>query len=366
MGFIRKFLEKTDLTQLLSAALVFLLLLGGLILARRVLTGRLERRLSIPHTGIDLLILNWTKITRTYFIGTLALYAAMLVLPLSDKTDAAARKVVILVGLVQLLQWAMVGIDYWIQNSLKKRADQDVGSATTLGLISFAARACVYMIVLLLALNNLGVNITALVAGLGVGGIAVALALQNILGDLFASLTIVLDKPFVVGDFIVVGDFLGTIEHIGLKTTRLRSLSGEQLIFSNGDLLQSRIRNFKRMAERRVVLQLTVTYQTTEENLRKIPQIARQIVEKQNGKKQTVRFDRCHFLEFQDSALRYELVYWVLQPDFNFYADIAQEVNVGLLTEFSKNGIEFAYPTRTLFHQPISLAPTGAPSPKEL
>jgi small-conductance mechanosensitive channel len=178
-----------------------------------------------------------------------------------------------------------------------------------------------------------------------VGGIAVALAVQNVLGDLFASFSIVLDKPFVIGDFIIVGDHLGTVEHVGLKTTRIRSLSGEQLVFSNTDLLGSRIRNFKRMYERRVVFSLGVVYQTPARLLEKIPPMLRQIVES----REQVRFDRAHFRDFGPHSLNFEIVYWVLSPDYALYMDIQQEINLEIYRRFEQEGIDFAYPTQTLY-----------------
>ncbi|MEQ8215048.1 MAG: mechanosensitive ion channel family protein, partial [Smithellaceae bacterium] len=200
---------------------------------------------------------------------------------------------------------------------------------------------------LLLILDNLGFNITSLVAGLGIGGVAVALAVQNILGDLFASLSIVIDKPFVVGDFIVIDQLRGTVEHVGLKTTRLRSLSGEQLIFSNNDLLKSRIQNFKRMTERRVVFGFGVTYQTPQDKLPLINGIVREIIEKQEH----VNFDRVHFKEFGNSALNFEVVYIVKDQDYNLYMNIQQAINLEMFRRFQEEKIEFAYPTQTLFVQ---------------
>jgi MscS family membrane protein len=183
------------------------------------------------------------------------------------------------------------------------------------------------------------------VAGLGIGGIAVALALQNVLSDLFASLSIVLDKPFVVGDFVGVGEFLGTVEYVGLKTTRLRSLSGEQIVFSNSDLLGSRLRNYKRLRERRAVFQIGVTYDTPEPKLRAIPKLLRSIVEAQ----QNTRFDRAHFRTYGPYSLDFEVVYFVLVSDYNDYMDIQQAINFEVFTRFQTEGIEFAFPTQTLF-----------------
>jgi small-conductance mechanosensitive channel len=199
--------------------------------------------------------------------------------------------------------------------------------------------------VLLLTLDNLGVDITALVAGLGIGGIAVALALQNVLGDLLASLSIALDQPFVIGDFLIVGEHLGTVEYIGIKSTRLRSLTGEQIVMSNADLLSSRLRNYGRMYERRVVFTLGVTYETPRDKLREIAPLLRGIVEAQEG----VRFDRAHFAKYGPYSLDFEVVYHVLSADFGRYMDAQQAINFRIHEAFEALGVQFAYPTQTLW-----------------
>jgi small-conductance mechanosensitive channel len=215
-------------------------------------------------------------------------------------------------------------------------------------MLALAARVGLWALVLLVALDNLGVNITALVAGLGVGGVAVALATQNILGDLFASVSILLDKPFVPGDFVVVGDFMGTVEQIGIKTTRVRSLGGEQIVFANNDLLQSRLRNYKRMGERRALFRVGVTYQTPVDKVVAIPEMLRTIVQNQTG----TRFDRAHFASYGDFALTFEVVYYVLSPDYNRFMDVQQAINLDVFRTFHGQAIEFAYPTQTLLLQP--------------
>jgi len=208
----------------------------------------------------------------------------------------------------------------------------------------------VWSVVLLLFLDNLGINVTALVTGLGIGGIAIALALQNILGDLFASLSIILDKPFEIGDFIAVGELKGNVERIGIKTTRLRSLTGEQLVFSNSDLLSSRIQNFKRMFERRVSFQIGVTYETPLEKLEEISALLKQIVES----KEKVRFDRAHFQSLGDFALIFEIVYFVSSSEYNVYMDIQQSINIEIMQKLSAIGVEFAYPTQKLFLRSVN------------
>jgi len=247
--------------------------------------------------------------------------------------------------LLQAGLWGGALVNSVLEEYRKRKQKENPEDLTTLGLIGLAGRIAVWSVVVLLILDNLGVDITALVAGLGIGGVAVALALQNILGDLFASLSIVLDKPFVVGDFLAVGDMLGSVEHIGLKTTRLRSLSGEQLVFSNTDLLGSRVRNYGRMYERRVVFSLGVTYQTPRDKLRLIPTVIREAIEAQEN----TRFDRSHFSQYGDFSLNFESVYYVLSRDYNQYMDIQQAIYLAIHERFEEEGIEFAYPTQTLF-----------------
>lgn len=209
---------------------------------------------------------------------------------------------------------------------------------------TFFGRLALWAAVLLLVLDNLGVQVTTLLAGLGIGGVAVALALQSILGDLFASVSILVDKPFEIGDFIIVGDLMGTVEHIGLKSTRVRSLSGEQIIFGNTDLLGSRIRNFKRMYERRVVFSIGVTYDTPYAKVAAIPGWIRALVEAQPD----VRFDRAHLAKFGPSSLDYEVVYFVKRADYNLYMDRQQSIHLALLRRFEEEGVAFAFPTQTL------------------
>ena len=193
-------------------------------------------------------------------------------------------------------------------------------------------------------LDNLGFKISAVIAGLGIGGVAIALAAQAVLGDLFSYFSILFDRPFEVGDFIIVGDLLGTIEHIGIKTTRIRSLGGEQLVFSNSDLTNSRVRNYKRMQKRRVVFKLGVVYSTRLKTLKEIPQLIEKAIK---SIKDTV-FDRAHFFSYGDFNLVFEVVYYVLSSDYNKYMDTQQEINFLIKEEFEKYKIDFAFPTQTI------------------
>lgn len=202
---------------------------------------------------------------------------------------------------------------------------------------------------LLFLFDNLGFDVTTMIAGLGVGGIAIALAAQNILGDLFNYFVIFFDRPFEIGDFIIVDDKMGSVEYIGIKTTRLKSLSGEQLVFANSDLTSSRIHNYKRMERRRIVFKLGVVYQTSLEQVKQIPDVLRKAVEAQNeGQEEILIFDRAHFASYGESSLNFEVVYNVLSSDYNKYMDVQQAINFRIYEAFERMGVEFAYPTRTL------------------
>lgn len=299
-------------------------------------------------------LLSVAERTRSFFLIALGCAAGLSLLDFPPRVDKVTSVIVTAFVFLQIVLWADRAVMALLRRLL--RAQEPSPADTTLAgdtfaspkaiILSFLARFLLYVILLLLFLDNLGVNITALVTGLGVGGVAVALAVQNILGDLFASLSIAFDKPFEVGDFIVVGEFSGTVEKVGLKTTRVKSISGEQVIIPNSDLLQSRVRNFKRMRERRVVLRFGVTYETPADVVARIPGLVRDIVETQGEK---VRFDRSHFASFAASSLDFEVVYFVLDPEYSLFMDIQQTIGIELMRAFAREHIEFAYPTQTLY-----------------
>ena len=314
------------------------------ILKRRVIR-RLAAYARTTPTPVDDFVAGAFAATRLLLLAPLVLYAATQALTLPVRTGQIVSQLAVIAVLLQSAIWGHYFIESWMRYTLRVKRTEDAASASTVGVLGFLARLGLWSFALLLALDNLGFNITALLTGLGIGGLAVALAAQNILGDLFASISIALDKPFVIGDFIVVGDQLGTVEYIGLKTTRLRSLSGEQIVFSNTDLLSSRIHNYKRMAERRVLFSFGVVYQTPADTLERIPAMVREII----GRQENTRFDRAHFKAYGDSSLDFEVVYYVLDRDYNVYMDKQQAINFALFRRFESEGIEFAYPTRTLY-----------------
>ena len=325
----------------LIAGMIGVAVWAGLWIVRRLITSRFQKyspaQHRLPFRLIGYLIGN----TKQFLFFAIALYAAASGLALPERVHHIVANLVLILVLMQVGLWAGRALRYYLEmKELERGADR--AFAGSLDIINFVARMLIWSLLVLVALDNLGINITALLAGLGVGGVAVALALQNVLGDLFASLSIALDKPFVVGDNLVIDTFTGTVEHIGIKTTRLRSETGEQIIMSNADMLKSRVRNFGRMQEQRAIATIRVTYGTPAETLRSIPKMLESIVREQAN----ARFDRCHLKTLAESALYFELSYFVQQPSVNPLLDLQQAVNFRIVDEFQRLGVEFAYPTQ--------------------
>ena len=329
----------------LIALAVFVLVYLLIHIVIRVGISRLARLAKDTTTIWDDAVTDALSHTRGLFVLIIAVFVGSLLLTFPERIHRVIYSVTSIALILQGGLWINSAAQYWLKQESQRRRKIDPATVTTISAIGFIGRMILWVLVALLLLDNLGINVTALVAGLGVGGIAVALAVQNILGDLFASLSIVLDKPFAVGDFLIIDEHMGAVENVGLKTTRIRSLSGEQLVFSNADLLKSRIRNYGRMFERRVVFKFGVTYQTPRDKLKIIPQIVREAIEEQNK----IRFDRAHFQAYGDSSLNFEIVYYVLSPDYNTYMDIQQAINLRIHERFEQEEIDFAYPTQTIY-----------------
>jgi small-conductance mechanosensitive channel len=324
----------------IAAASYLVLLLVRRLVIRRV--GKLAGKAVSGLDDLNALAIELAERTRRGLLLLTVIYFGSFTLP--ARVDAVLRSAAVLAILLQLALWALIGIDFWVASTRRKRLAEDAASVTLIGALGFIGKLVLWTVLVLLILDNLGVNVTALVAGLGVGGLAVALALQNILGDLLASLSIILDKPFVLGDTINLGDLTGTVENVGLKTTHLRSVTGEQLVVPNSDLVKSRIRNYKRMAERQVTLCFGVVYGIPAETLAAIPGLVREIVEAQGE----VRFGRAHVKRLAESSIEVEAAYTVLSPDYNLYMDRQQAINLALLRRLEEHGIALAFPTRTV------------------
>jgi small-conductance mechanosensitive channel len=334
-----------SVTEWMLATAVFLITFTVLPLLKSYLMRLAKRPLQASKFGAVTLVLRLIPRTSRIFVLVVALNLAMRIVGFPANIERGL-KFLILVGLwFQIGLWAMTVITYLLDRKQRAVSPGDTALASSLGVINFIAGVAIWAVVTLLALDNLGVNITALVAGLGVGGIAVALAVQTILGDVLASLSITLDKPFAVGDGLVIDDLSGKVEHIGIRSTRIRSVNGEQIIISNADLLKSRIRNFGRMDERRGVISIGITYETPFEKVRR----ARELIEQAIGAVDNVRLDRCHFKELGATSLNFEAVFFVLNPALDALMTAQQEINFKLLEEFAREGIEFAYPTQKVF-----------------
>ena len=341
----------------LTAAGVLAGVLLGLVLARRALVRRLERRAPETAGQLDDLLLALARRTSKLFFLAAALAAARKAL--FDLPRDVADTVVLVARLALYLQaarWANTAVGFWIAHLTRHRAERDKASLATLNLLGVLARVALGAVLLLLALDALGVNITALVTGLGVAGVAVALAVQTTLGDLLASLAIALDKPFVIGDTIAFDQFTGTVEDIGLKTTRLRALGGEQIVVANAELLKARIRNYQRQADRRVQFTLTFPLGTAPAAIARVPGLVREVV----SAEAEVRFDRSHLAAITEQALAVETVYVVNTADYARYMDAQQRILLALLERLAAEGIELAVPTRAVLVRAEPAAADGA------
>ncbi len=329
----------------------------ALLLVRTLLRRSLNRISNRTRNYLDDLVAQAVQAIRVWLILVVAIGVGVQGLELHPRVAWLVENGTILLILLQIGICGVAVIRAHVAGYTDRHIEKDVGSVSTVRAVGFLATIVLWAILGLMALDNFGIEVTALIAGLGIGGIAVALAVQNILGDLFASLSIVLDKPFVYGDFIVVGDLSGSVEKVGLKTTRVRSISGEQLVFSNSDLLQSRIRNYKRMQQRRVVLNISVVYDTPAEALSAIPGMMREVIEDGQG----LRFERAHLQGLGASSIDFEAVYHVDSADFNLHMDRQQVILLELIRRFRTKGIEFAYPTQTLhIIDPAEVALSGS------
>jgi small-conductance mechanosensitive channel len=336
------------------ALLTFALWFTVLPLARGFIARRVSKR-AVDHPITALLMLRaLVDATKRLFMIAVATYLALRWLRIPEQADRYIDTAILVIVWWQVALWLTAAVRHLID---RRRGHELAGEgAASLNILRFVGVVVVWVVAFLMLLTNLGVEIGPLVAGLGIGGIAVALAVQNVLGDLFASLTIALDKPFRVGDFLITGEEKGTVERIGIKSTHLRSLSGELIVMPNGELLKSRLRNYTNMAERRITFSVGITYETAPEAIREVPGILERAIRAQ----EKTRFDRAHFASFGDFALKFEAVYYVLDKDYAAYMNIQQAINHAVMGEFAGRGIEFAYPTNKQFSVTLPSPAEGA------
>ncbi|WP_296233004.1 mechanosensitive ion channel family protein [Pseudomonas sp. UBA4617] len=333
--------------SILNLLLALAVAIVTFLVARAAISFVLRRvRRWSEHDGVLSQVLAKVLAGTSNFLLLLAsLLVGLSMLDLPERWLTRVGSLWFVVAALQIGLWANRAIGLGLSRYFTRHSSSGLNQGSALATLSaWGARVLLWSVVLLAMLSNLGVNITAFVASLGVGGIAVALAVQNILGDLFASLSIAVDKPFEVGDFIVIGPLAGTVEHVGLKTTRIRSLGGEQIVMANASMISSTIQNYKRLQERRIVFEFGLSYDTPTEAVKKAPAIVEEAIKAQDQ----VRFDRAHLRGFGKEALEFECVYIVKDPGYNLYMDIQQAINFHLLERFSKIGAQFAVPVRAI------------------
>jgi small-conductance mechanosensitive channel len=340
-GAVQALLLGIPPTDWLIAAIIGVVVWAGLWVLRDLIASRYKKYFSAKNATLIRLLAYLIGNTKQILFFAVALDVASESLTLPDRVQHVVSTTVMILILIQVGLWAGRTVRFYLEmKELERGADRVF--AGSLDIINFVARMLIWSLLILVALDNLGVNITALLAGLGVGGVAVALALQNVLGDLFASLSIALDKPFVIGDNLTIDTFIGKVEHIGIKTTRLRSESGEQIILSNADILKSRVRNFGRLSQQRILATIRLTYDTPVEKLKAMPKLLESIVHEQPQ----ARFERCHLKALGESSFQFELSYFVQQPAVNPLLDLQEAVNFRIIEELRCQGVEFAYPTQ--------------------
>jgi len=331
-----------ELSLYLKSLGLFIVLMLGFKIFNSVILKKLSHIVNKTKISFDDALIDIVNSIKPSFYIYLSFYLSTKMLNFPFFLD----KILDIILLIWIVTQAMVAVQILINYFAAKVINtDDPGEKAAIDLLTKAIKFALWVVAILFILSNLNVNITSFVAGLGIGGVAIAFAIQNILSDLFGSFAIYFDKPFVVGDYIVFGDQKGTVEKIGIKTTRLRSLFGEEIVVSNKDLTSSIVRNFRKMKERRVVFNFGVTYDTPTEKLREIPQIIKKIIEEF----EIARLDRVHFKKFSDFSLDFEVSYYLSTPDYNKYMDVQQEINLKIMDVFNEKKIEFAFPTQTIY-----------------
>jgi len=325
----------------LLALAVFAICLLILLIVKKVILARLHKIAKITKNNYDDTLIGIIVKIKSFFYLVISLYLASNFLNLSNFLSKAIYLLFILVIVYEGIKASSYLLKVLAYKAIK-RNDDDSQAQSTVKTLNVFIQIILWSLGLLLILANMGVNITSLIAGLGIGGIAVALALQNILADIFSSFSILIDKPFKVGDFIKVSADMGTVEKIGIKTTHLRTLDGQLLIISNQELTKARVENFQKLHRRRALFNLGIIYETSRTQLESIPKIIASIVDKQ----EKANLDRCHFKSYGDFSLNFEVSIFIDVKSYNDFLDILEKINLDIFSQFNEQGISFAYPTQ--------------------
>lgn len=330
------------LGEYVIALVVFFGILIVLGIFKKVILARLRVLARKSSTDIDDVLIAIVSEIHPPFYSFISFYIALQLIIVTGLIKTIITTILYIWATYLIIRMVRI----FINRIIRKRLGEDDGNAqAAIQLLTAVFTFVLWILGILLLLQNLGINVTSLIAGLGIGGIAVALALQNVLSDLFSSFSILFDKPFTVGDYIDTGSVSGTVEKIGIKTTRLRASSGEQVIVSNAELTSTSIQNYKRMEERRMVFTIGVTYETPSNVLREIPHIVKQCIESEDG----TLFKSTHFKEFGDSAYIYETIYYVTSPDYYEYLSIHDSIGMKIIDAFAGKNIDMAYPTQRVY-----------------
>jgi small-conductance mechanosensitive channel len=327
-----------------------------LLVARRVLAKRVRRMAGRELPGGVRLVLRLLERTRFLPLLAVSLLAGSKYLDLGSRAERITTAVLVVLVALQVGIWLSAAVRFYLEEYYAGSGDRNSQSMVTI--VKFVASLAIWSLVVLIALDNLGFQVKALLTGLGIGGIAVALAVQNLLGDLFASLSIALDKTFSVGDALVLdGGYSGTVEAIGVKSTRLRSTTGEQIVVSNAELIKVRIRNYGRLSERRSVFRIGIEHGTEAAALAAIPALIRAAI----VATPRARFERAHLLGFSGTAIDFEAAYVVASADYVVFLDVQQAVNLALAAALEQAGVGFASltPVHVVAHDAATRGPAG-------
>lgn len=342
--FLSREFFNNSLQDWLIAVGTMILIYIGLLILRHILNSKVRKWVDKTKGNVDNFVLDLVSNTKNWFLLLVSIAIGIIFLNMLPEWNQKIRIVLVIGFTLQISSWAVATVSYFINSKMKE--EKNSSKVTIYNTVGIVARILVWVFAGLIILDSFpNVDISSLVAGLGIGGIAIGFAVQSILEDLFASVSITVDQPFVLGDFIVVGDISGTVEKIGMKTTRIRSLSGEQIVIGNAAITSDKIQNYQKLQERRVTITVGVTYETPIEKLRMIPEIIEGIAKEQKN----VRFDRVHLDEMADFSINYLLVYYALTADYNEHMDIKEAINFGILEKFGEQNIEIAYPTQMLY-----------------
>jgi len=327
------------------ALLIFISTIVVLKIFQSIVLAKLKKMAEKTKTEFDDVLIKIFREIKPPFYFFIALYFGIKVLEFPDIVSKVINILFLIIIVYEIIRAFEKIVDFGVKKYVEKADGKQVMSPSMVKALKIILKIILWAIGLILVLGNLGIDVTSLIAGLGIGGIAIAFALQNILEDIFSSFSIYVDKPFRVGDYIVVGKDSGTVEKIGLKTSRLRTLSGEELVVSNKELTNARVQNFRKMESRRDSFTLGIVYDTPSEKLEKVPQIIEEILSGFDN----LEFVRCKFTEFGDSSLNFDVVYLVNSKDFDLFAEMKQKINFEIYKRFKRENIEFAYPTQTVF-----------------